>query len=130
MSAYEIPGFSFSLPANADYSVEATSGQFRFVDVNSSSKAVTAGLAADAIGVRQNNPRANEATTIVSTGIVFVEAGEAIAAGDYIKSMANGLAGEADTAGDYILGRALTGAASGEFCTVLLAGPTGHARFA
>lgn len=125
-AAYEQPGFSMSLPAAADYSA-AAAGQFRFVNVNSSGQAVAAGLAGEAIGVRQNNPRSGEATTIVCTGISFVEAGEAVAIGELVKSMANGKAGEADTADDVILGIALTAAtADGQFMSVLLTGPGPH----
>jgi predicted RecA/RadA family phage recombinase len=127
VAAYEIPGFSFTLPSNADYRTGA--GQFRFVTVNSSGNAVASGLAADAIGVRQNKPNTGEAMTIVTSGISMVEAGEALAVGELVKSMANGLAGEADTAADYILGICLTPAtASGQIVSVLL--NVNHTKFA
>jgi hypothetical protein len=88
--AYEIPGFSFTLPSAADYRTGA--GQFRFVNVNSSGKAVAAGAAGACIGVRQNKPNLNEAMTIVNSGIVFVEAGAAITAGALVESDASGRA--------------------------------------
>jgi hypothetical protein len=88
--AYEIPGFSFTLPSAADYRTGA--GQFRFVTVNSSGKAVAASAAGKTIGVRQNKPNLNEAMTIVGNGIVFVEAGAAITCGASVETDATGRA--------------------------------------
>jgi hypothetical protein len=127
MSAFEIPGFSFTLPSAADLSA---SGQFRFVNVNSSGQAIAPTAAGEAIGVRQNSPIAGEATTIVTSGIVMVEAGETVVAGEFVKCMgattAAGAAGDADTTNDAILGVFLTGGAAGELVSVLLAGPGKH----
>lgn len=117
---YEIPGFSYSRPAAADYSVKATSGQFRFHKINSAGNTLPCAALDRAIGVRQNNPKAGEATTLVHTGIVFVEAGEAIAIGDPITS---GTAGVADvaTGAQPVLGTAFSAAgAAGELICVLL----------
>lgn len=120
MPAYEIPGLSFSLPSAADLSVKSTSGQFRFVDVNSSAQAAVPSAGGRAIGVRQNNPKSGEATTIVGTGIVMVEASAAIAVGAGVSSTANGRSVTA-TGGDIVLGTALTAAgAAGELHAVLL----------
>jgi len=126
MAAYEIPGFSWSLPSDADLSTG--NGQFRFVNINATGEAIAAAAAGKAIGVRQNKPKVGEATTIVSSGIVMVEAGEAIAIGENIKVMGTtttaGRAGDADTEDDTIVGVALTAAgAAGELVTVLLAAP-------
>lgn len=127
-TSFELPGFSFTLPSNADFSSAA--GQFRFVDVNGSGKAAASALAGEAIGVRQNKPKANEATTIMCTGISFVEAGETVAAGALIKAMAGGTAGVAATLGDAILGKCLVGGVAGELLAVLLNGPGPHVKFA
>lgn len=127
--AYEIPGFSFALPSSVD--VSSGNGQFRFVNINGSGRAVAAVAAGEAIGVRQNQPKADEATTIVCTGIVMVECGEAIAIGEFIKAMGTttgaGRAGDADTAADVVLGVALTATTTaGQFVAVLLSGPGRH----
>lgn len=117
--AYEIPGFSFPLPAAANYSVAATSGQFRLVK-NTGGKAETTAAGQHAIGMRQNTPRLNEATTIVGSGIVFGECGAAVANGDLLASDSVGRVVKA-VAGDYIIGEALeTGSAAGILIAVLL----------
>ncbi len=72
--AYEIPGFSFTLPAGADL----TSSLFRGVTTNSSGKVVAPGAGQAIIGVINNKPDTNEAATIVHSGIAQVEAGAAI----------------------------------------------------
>lgn len=114
--AYEIPGFSFTLPSNADY----TGSQFRFVNVNSSGKAVAPSAGGRVIGVRQNKPTTDEAATIVNSGISMVEAGGAITKGGAVTCDANGKA-VAATAGDVVHGVALTTAgADAEFLAVLL----------
>lgn len=121
--AYEIPGFTFTLPSSADYDTV----QFRFVTVNSSSKAVQATAAGMAIGVQQNKPKTNEAMTIMVSGISKVTAGEAIAAGDLISVGSAGKAGVAGTTAEDVVGIALTAAgADGEVCTVLLATVAGR----
>lgn len=124
--AHEIPGFSFTLDAAADWSVEATTGQYRFVTVDSAGRAAAPTANGSAIGVRQNTPPQYGATTVVTSGVTWVEAGEVIAPGEFVKTDAAGKAMDADTTGDIILGVCLTGAgADGELCTVLLSTP-GH----
>lgn len=104
--AYEIPGFSFTLPAGVDFS---SSKQFRFVDVNNVGKAVAPTAGGAVVGVRQITPRLNEACTIVHSGIVFVEAGGAITAGALIATNNVGQALVATT-GQTVQGRALESA--------------------
>ena len=119
MTAFEIPGFSWTLPSDADLSTGA--GQFRFVDVNSDSEAIAPTLNGRAVGVRQNKPQTLEATAIVSGGISFVEASEAIAAGNNVATVADGRAKVADTTGETILGICIVGAAAaGELCSVMV----------
>lgn len=114
--AYEIPGFSFTLVSAADLSAS----QFRFVDVNSAGKAALPTLAGPVVGVRQNKPKANEATTIVHDGISIVEAGGAITLGGLVTTDATGRA-VAATTGQISAGRALeTASGAGVFIAVLL----------
>lgn len=116
--AYEIPGFSFPLPSAADY--RTGNGQFRFVKNNGSGKAVQCGAGDHALGVRQNKPNANEAMTIVNSGIVFVEAGAAVANGALVTSDATGRAVTA-TSGTAVNGEAMeTASAAGVQIAVLL----------
>lgn len=114
--AYEIPGFSFTLPSAADY--RNGSAKFRFVDVNASGKAVLTGANGVAVGVCQISPNLNEAMTIVHDGISFVIAGGAITAGAPVSSDATGRAVAGGTAP---LGRALeTASGAGIQIAVLL----------
>ena len=116
--SYEIPGFSFPLPSAADY--RTGNGQFRFVKVNSSGKAVQTVAAEVAIGVRQNTPNTDQAMTIVNSGISLVEAGAAVTAGSLVQSDATGRAIVATT-GNAILGQAMeTASAAGVLIAVLL----------
>lgn len=118
--AYEIPGFSFTLPAGADFSAGS---QFRFCDVSSTGKAINPTAGRNAVGVRYTKSQLNEAATIVHNGIAIVEAGEAITAGAVIATNATGQAMVADTSADVILGRALESASgSGVQIAVLLTG--------
>jgi hypothetical protein len=100
--AYEIPGFSWTLPAAADF----TGSQFRFVDVNSSAKAANPTANARAIAVRQNRCNTDQAATLVTDGISIVEAGGAITAGADVSTDATGRA-TASAATNRVLGVAL-----------------------
>lgn len=115
--AYEIPGFSFPVPAGADFSGGA---QFRFADLSATGKAVNPAAGGSVIGVRQNRPRLNEAATIVNSGIVFVEAGGALTPGDLVATNAIGQA-VAAAAGNVTVGRAMeTASGAGIQVAVLL----------
>jgi len=107
--AYEIPGFTFTLPSGADFTTGTA--KFRFVKINSVAKAVlvngaTPALVAGAIGVCQMSPRLNEAMTIVHNGVTFVVAGGAIPVGSMVTSDATGRAVVA-AVGNAVLGTAL-----------------------
>jgi hypothetical protein len=104
--AYEIPGFSFPLPAGADFSAGA---QFRFCDVSTTGKAVNPAAGGSVIGVRQTKSKLNEAATIVHSGVSIVEAGGVITAGDLLKTDATGKV-LLSTAGAVTVGRALESA--------------------
>lgn len=87
--AYEIPGFSFTVPA----STGVTGTQFRFVSIDGNGEAVfTAG--AGAIGVMTNKPDGDGiAATIVRDGIVKVQAaGSTVSQGDLVTSDSSGRA--------------------------------------
>lgn len=75
--AYEIPGFSFTLPAGVDLSTSL----FRAVNVDANSKAVLPAAGGRIVGFLNNKAKANEAATIVNSGIVQAEAGAAITCG-------------------------------------------------
>lgn len=118
--AYEIPGFSFTLPAGADL----TGALFRGVTINSSGKAALPGAGAPIAGVLGNKPNTGEAATIVHNGIVRMEAGAAITlsgGGTAVKVDAQGRAVPQSTSG-VCVGWALTAASdAGEIVAVLLA---------
>jgi|SRR5215471_12816084 len=84
--AYEIPGFSFTLPAGADLSATP----YVFVDVNGSGLAVAATAAGRCIGVLGNKPKSGESATIIQSGIVQVTASAAIVAGADVQVAAGG----------------------------------------
>lgn len=115
--AYEVPGFSFTLPAGADFSAGA---QFRFADVSATGKAVNPGAGGSVVGVRYTKSKADEAATIVHSGIAIVEAGGAITAGALVATNATGQAVTA-AAGNVTVGRAMeTASGSGIQIAVLL----------
>lgn len=115
-SAYEIPGFSYTLPAASDL----TGSQYRFVDINSSLQATTPTAGGRVVGVRQNKPNTGQATTIVHGGISIVQGGEAITAGANVATAATGKAMTADE-GDEVVGVAFTACgADDEYMAVLL----------
>lgn len=115
--AYEIPGFSFTLPAGADFSAAK---QFRFVNVDSSGNAVNPSAGGAVVGVRQNTPTLGDGCTIVQSGIVFVEVGTGgLTAGGNVASSATGTA-IAPATGNLIVGRALETGAAGTQIAVLL----------
>lgn len=116
-TAYEIPGFSHSRPSGADWS--SGHGQYRFCTINSSGKVVYPSAGASADAVRQNKPRLDEATTLMSSGISFVEAGDVITAGSPVETDATGRA--VPVSAGAVLGKAIYGAAAaGELVPVRL----------
>lgn len=115
--AYEVPGFTFTLPAGADFSSGA---QFRFCNVNSSGKAVNPSAGGAVVGVRYTKSKADEATTIVQSGIAIVEAGAAITLGADVTTDNVGRA-VTSASGNQRHGRALeTASAAGVQIAVLL----------
>lgn len=85
MHAYEIPGLQFSLPAGVDIA------RRRFVSINSNSAAIYAAPGAAALGVSMDDAKAGE-VLIISDGILMVDAGAAVTAGQDVEVGANGKA--------------------------------------
>lgn len=110
-----------SLPVAADYS---TTGIYRFVDIDTSGRAVlVAGAGAEGVGVLQNDPAAaGRAGEVAIYGKTKVIAGGTVAAGDWVQSDANAAATTA-ASGDYVFGKCVLGADSGELIEVLLVSP-------
>lgn len=123
MAVYDIPGFSWTLPADADFS-GATTVKNRAVSVNSDGEAILpAANYVKLIGVAQNKPVAGEGTTIVSSGITIMNAAgvndagspanAAIAPGDYVTARASdGKAVKAVTTASQVLGIVVKGSVS------------------
>lgn len=138
--AYENNLDTFTLPANADYSV---TGQYRGVTVNSSGNAVLAATAGQfVLGVLQNKPTSTNAATVAFSGITKVIAGTGgIAAGDFVKvdsagafvKVTNAATGEGQVntgdagaaadplIGDFVIGICVKAAAATDIGSVLLA---------
>ncbi len=125
--AWEIPGFLFSLPANADYSVEAT---YQFTPVRclaATGAGINTGTAIAPVaatgdrmlGVMQNNPQLAEAATLMVTGITKALSGGVIAIGDPLMACPAGGFQKA-TSNLYQVGIALEAAVSGDIFTALL----------
>jgi len=120
LTAYEIPGLSYSLPATTAIK------RYRFVSIDSNGLAIQATASTPILGVSRNeidpvgNP--NDQILDVADGIMIVEAGGIIAAGNTVSSDASGkavVATDAEqstsspyayTAGSPIAGVALTNA--------------------
>lgn len=127
MGAIEIPGFTFSLPANQDSSSEATA-QWMPVDVVPATSALVdeaaafapvSGTGGQGIGILQNNPQEGEAGDIMVNGISRAYANGVVAIGDSLMNTATGLAKA--TAGNYQVGKALSASsATGQIISVLL----------
>jgi len=125
--AYEIPGFSFSLPANIDMSVEAT---YQFTPVTAvaatgagintpTAIAPVAATGDPMLGILQNNPQLAEAGTIVVDGISKALLGGTVAIGDLLMATPSGGL-QVATSGKYAVAQALEAGDSGNLIAVLL----------
>ena len=107
LTAYEIPGTQFSLPATTAI------GRYRFVSIDADGKAIQATASTDVIGVSRNeiDPVRYPDTQVVdiADGIMMVEAAGEIACGAKVASDANGKAVEAT---DVSVGIAFSSAAT------------------
>lgn len=121
--AYEFSNYSVkvTLVAGADLSA----AQYKFVKLNSSGEAVAVAAATDLpIGILQNAPTSGqEAEVLVSGGSKLVLGGTVAAAG--VVGTSSSGAGVAIVHGTdttkFALGQAITGGASGEIVTVVVA---------
>lgn len=107
LTAYEIPGTQFSLPATTAI------GRYRFVSIDAEGKAIQATASTDVIGVSRNeiDPVKYPDTQVVdiADGIMMVEAAGKIACGAKVASDKNGKAVEAT---DVSVGIAFSSAAT------------------
>lgn len=120
-----IPG----LEASGDLS----SAQYRFVKMSATAKQVSqCSVDGEAVvGVLLNKPSAaGRAAQVAALGTIPVEAGEAITAGDYIKTDSSGRAAKAEQTstgadvGDFVVGTAIESAsAAGDLVTVFVGIP-------
>ncbi len=119
--AYEIPDFTYTLPASADLSAS----QYLFV-VATSGQAAVAGAGVVAAGVLQNDPgAAGQPATIMATGVSKVVAGAAVTAGARVMSNASGKA-VAATGTNFVTGMALTAAGAADEVISVYVNPMGH----
>lgn len=119
--AYEIPGFSWTLPAAQDLSA------FQFCGVNADNTAAGSRAAAPTAGARvigfcQNKPNAaGIATELFSSGVTKAKVGTGgVTAGDNVKCLANGQVTTVTT-GTHIVGTALATGVAGDIVPILLA---------
>jgi hypothetical protein len=117
LTAYEIPGTQFSLPATTAI------GRYRFVSIDSTGQAIQATDTTDVIGVSRNEidpvKYPDNQVVDISDGIMMVEAGEAIECGAKVVSDADGKAVTAT--GNTFVGIAFSSAAAaGTIITVKL----------
>jgi len=125
--AFEIPGFSFSLPANIDMSSEAAY-QFTPVAVvpatgtginTPQAIAPVAATGDPAIGVLQNNPQLAEAGTVMVGGISKILLGGTVTIGQLLMATPSG-GFQVATSGKYAVAQALEAGSSGQIITGLL----------
>jgi hypothetical protein len=123
--SYEIPTEALSLVAAADLRTK----QYYGVKLNTSGQIVLAGDGESAIGILQDAPNTTEIGRVMTLGVSFAVAGDAITAGS---NVALDAAGKFVTAGggDAVVGVALKSAAAGDIFSVFLsvkasAGTTG-----
>jgi hypothetical protein len=86
--AYEIPGFTFTLPAGVDLS----SSEFTLVTIDANGLCNVPAASAHTIGALNNKPRLGEAATIMRAGIAQVVAGGAIPVGSPVSAGTAGVA--------------------------------------
>lgn len=88
LTAYEIPGSQFSLPATTAI------GRYRFVSIDATGQAIQATASTDVIGVSRNEidpVKYPDAQVVdIADGIMMVEAAEAIPCGSKVASNADG----------------------------------------
>jgi len=127
MFGWEIPGLSFSLPANQDFSNEGTYQWTPVTAVAASGLDSYTGAAAAPIattgdpivGILQNNPLLGEAATIVVDGVSKALLAATVTVGQLLMALPSG--GFAPcTAGNTAVAQALQAGGAGNIVAVLL----------
>lgn len=113
--AYEIPLERLTFIAGADLSAK----QYFAVKLANTGKVVLAGAGESAIGVVQNTPVAEEASTIMTLGITMAKSGGSITAGQNVTPDAAGKFVVA-AGGNAVIGVALTNAVADDVFPMLL----------
>lgn len=114
--AFEIPGFTYSRPADADH----RANQFRCMVLAADGDAALAGANVRIIGILQNDPNIGEAATVQRDGISKAEAGAAFAIAALLATDATGRLVTA-AGGQQVVAIALTaGGGAGQIASVLL----------
>lgn len=119
---------ALSFEAGADLSSDltaagtATAGFRRFVSLDATGKVVQSNLVdLDVMGVCQGKPEADQVTAVAVSGVVLVQAAEAIAIGEPVASDNNGLATTTVALTTIVQGIALSAAsAAGDLILVKL----------
>lgn len=113
--AYEIPLEILTFTAAADLRTK----QYYAVKLDSNGEIALAGDGESAIGVLQDTPNNGEVGRVMTLGVTFAKAGDAITAGSNVASNASGTFVTAG-GGDAVIGTALKTAASGDIFPILL----------
>lgn len=120
-ASFEQPDFK---PTGLSASADLSAKQYRFVKVSGALTVTACAATTDRmIGVLQNAPLSGESAEVMNSGVSFVKAGGAIAAGAVVSTDANGDAVSITVGTDttrYIAGTALDAADSGDILPVLL----------
>jgi len=119
--AYEIPGQTLTLKANATFAAK----QYRFVKPHSTAgQAAVCSSSLDApLGILQDTPVTLDAASVMISGVSKVTLGAAATVGDFIGTDANGLAVPLVIGTDttkYVKGRLLEAGTTNEIVTCVL----------
>lgn len=123
--AYQHPLFQ---PAGLKAAADLSAKQFYFVVKNTTNQEVALASVDGEIvmGVLQNDPTTGQGAEVMSVGITKVTADEALTAGDYVGTSADGQAKIVETTntgadvGDYVVGQVIEGAAAGALASVMI----------
>jgi hypothetical protein len=126
-AAWEIPGFSFSLPANTDLSSESSNLFTPVIAVAATGAGINTDTAIapvastgdQIIGILQNNPFLGEAGDIVQNGITKVLCKGTISINQKVMATPSGGV-IVCTAGNFAIGIALDNGAAGQYIPLLL----------
>lgn len=106
---------TISMVAASDMS---TTGQYRFVVINSSGEAAIAGAAAEVDGVMQSNPGLGQSGSVGINGVTKIVLAATLAAGATVASDGSGEAVASSV--NPVQGKLLEGGAAGDIVSMLL----------